>query len=243
MLSRIRIYGCAVKLSSHSRPLTSQRRRRRRFEDSLCTRDPWYGFFVNIFFRLIESPTQANIVREVSVRRCGAEVGSFDIGHSQGKAVTTQEYASPSNVIHMELLTIVFCAEDTRYTNPLKQKFKAKRLAAECTNHIQSLHPSIFLIASSQPILVLLPWHGGQTFRCRMNTCHQTRFFSCRTSQKRSQRTNSTRCFLSIPIYTRFVSSRRRKTSPSSNIWTKGAPPPRRMPYTTTNWMGRTRSR
>ena len=39
---------------------------------------------------------------------------------------------------------MALCAEDTRYTNPLKQKFKAKRLAAECRNHLQLLSSGIF---------------------------------------------------------------------------------------------------
>lgn len=45
----------------------------------------------------------------------------------------------------MKPLTIALRAEDTRYTNPLKQKFKAKRLAAECTNYLELLHLSLSL--------------------------------------------------------------------------------------------------
>lgn len=40
---------------------------------------------------------------------------------------------------------MTFCPEDTRYTNPLKQKYKTKRLAAECTNCLQLPHLSKFL--------------------------------------------------------------------------------------------------
>ena len=138
---------------------------------------------------------------------------------------------------------ITFCVEDTRYTNPLKQKFKAKRLAAECTNNLRSLYPPIFLIALLQPMLVRLRWRGDQMSRCRTNTCRPTRFSSCRTSRRPLRKTNSTPYLLSTPTYTKFVSSRRRKTLPSSNTWTKRVPPLPKMPYITINWTGRTRSR
>ena len=42
-------------------------------------------------FRLTKASTKANIVCEISVRHCRAEVGSFGIGYSQGEAATTQE--------------------------------------------------------------------------------------------------------------------------------------------------------
>lgn len=47
--------------------------------------------FLCLLFRLTEPSTKANIVREVSVRHCGEEAGSFYIGDPQGEAVTTQE--------------------------------------------------------------------------------------------------------------------------------------------------------
>jgi len=48
----------------------------------------------------------------------------------------------------MNPLTVTACTEDTRYTNPLKQKFKAKRLAAECADYLQPTYPSTFLTES-----------------------------------------------------------------------------------------------
>ena len=43
----------------------------------------------------------------------------------------------PSLAVFVQVSHTVLHAEDTRYTNPLKQKFKAKRLAAECTNPLK----------------------------------------------------------------------------------------------------------
>jgi hypothetical protein len=140
-------------------------------------------------------------------------------------------------------LTMALCLEDTRYTNPLKQKFKAKRLAAECTSHLKSPRLPHFLTTSLQPMSVLLLWQGDQLSRCQTNTYPQTRFFSCRIFQSRSQRTSSMRCSPSIPTYTKSVWFRRRRTSLSSNTWTKGVPPSQKMLYTITSWTERTRSR
>ena len=63
------------------------------------------------------------------------------------KARRLQHKSAPSlpNTFCMAGISWLFCAEDTRYTNPLKQKFKAKRLAAECRNHFQPLYPPIIL--------------------------------------------------------------------------------------------------
>ena len=148
MLSRTRTCGCAVKLSFRSRPLISRRRRRRRFEGFPCTQNPWYGLPVIFSFRLTKPSIKANIVREVSVRLCGSEAGSFSIGHSQSEAVTTQECVSHFEHRLYETPHRDSCAEDTRYTNPLKQKYKAKRLAAECTNHLRIFYPLVFLTTS-----------------------------------------------------------------------------------------------
>jgi len=56
--------------------------------------------------------------------------------------------SSVLNTVCVEPFTLVFCTEDTRYTNPLKQKFKAKRLAAECTDYLRPTYSSIFLTES-----------------------------------------------------------------------------------------------
>src|SRR6266545_2842410 len=50
-------------------------------------------------------------------------------------------------------------------------------------------------------------------------------------------------CNSDIPIYTKSVSSQRKKTSHSWNIWTKSVQRLQRRLCTISSWMGRTRSR
>ena len=67
--------------------------------------------------------------------------------------------SSSLNTVCVTPLIVTLRAEDTRYTNPLKRKFKAKRLAAECMDYPQPLYPPIFL-----------PRHFS---RCRCCPCHE----------------------------------------------------------------------
>lgn len=152
--------------------------------------------------------------------------------------------------------------ETTRYTNPLKSKFRAKRLAAE------------------SKLLSILLWHF-------LLICGRSRWRSSSTSSQTSERANARRisptkqdslsskssrkCYerptsypffsvsfpsmdaniitsrnfssLDTPTYTRFVLSQPNEILRLWSSWTKGALVWRKMHYTITNWMGRTRSR
>jgi hypothetical protein len=158
-------------------------------------------------------------------------------------------------------LTLLY-TETTRYTNPLKSKFRAKRLAAESK-------PLPILLTY---LLLIRGWSRWRSSSTSSQTSERTNArrispakqdsLSPKSSGKRHKRPTSCSFFsvslpsmdtiiitsrnsssLDTPTYTKFVLSRPNEILHLWSSWTKGALVWRKMHYTITNWTGRTRSR
>jgi hypothetical protein len=92
-------------------------------------------------------------------------------------------------------------SEETRYTNPIKRRFRAKRLTAESAS-LRNINLVLnkFTYRLQWTVLLQRPPPGGPMYKCQMNICHPTKFSSSRTCQKALPKINSWLSFLSSSL-------------------------------------------
>lgn len=263
MLWLITISVCEARHSFRSRQQTSQRMQWRRYNDFRCTQSLWYFL---LFFPI--ELASSNFVMDIWSKyhshgqdqmpwwKSWMLINSMSIKHG-GRNTKVRDHF-PFLLIKLTLLY----TETTRYTNPLKSKFRAKRLAAE-SKLLSILLTYLLLIRGWSR------WRSSstcpQTSKCtnarRISPTKQDSL-SPKSSGKRHKRPTSCSFFsvslpfmdaiiitsrnsssLDTPTYTRFVLSQPNEILRLWSSWTKGALVWRKMHYTIINWMGRTRSR
>ena len=133
--------------------------------------------------------------------RSDAVVKTLDAEHLDEHKARRAEHKSVSEVYACRDVLIRFIgAETTRYTNPLKRKFRAKRMAAEgvtCSSCLSARRNS----RSIQSMAPRQRQHPNDPMsKCRTSISLPTKFYFYKIFPKMSRKINSWFCFLSCVI-------------------------------------------